>query len=95
MGDIKINPHLLYAKSADASAWGSTNSNEAVDVYYLGVSVDYAADMFSAWFTGILASGTVEMTSGDDLDVAAYLSAGDATGDENPTEVGAILSLSF
>ena len=27
--------------------------------------------------------------------VAAYLSAGDATGDENPTEVGAVLSLSF
>lgn len=75
MGDLKINPHLLYAKSADASAWSSTNANEAVDVYYLGVSVDYAADMFSAWFTGLYESGSVEMTSGDDLDVAANLVA--------------------
>ena len=75
MGDLKINPHFLYAMSADGSAWSSTNANEAIGVYYLGVSVDYAADMFSAWFTGIYEAGTVDLTSGDSLDVAANLVA--------------------
>jgi len=75
MGDLKINPHLLYAKSADAQDWASTNANEAIDVYFLGVSVDYAADMFSAWFTGIYESGSVDLTSGDSIDVAANLVA--------------------
>jgi hypothetical protein len=75
MGDLKINPHLLYVASTDASAWSSTNANEDVAVYFLGVSVDYAADMFSAWFTGIYEAGSVDLTSGDDLDVAATLAA--------------------
>jgi len=75
MGDLKINPHLMYIASSDASAWSSTNANEEVSVYYLGVSVDYAADMFSAWFTGIYEAGSVDLTSGDDLDVAATLAA--------------------
>jgi hypothetical protein len=75
MGDLKINPHLLYVASTDASAWASTNANEEVAVYFLGVSVDYAADMFSAWFTGIYEAGSVDLTSGDDLDVAATLAA--------------------
>jgi hypothetical protein len=75
MGDLKINPHFLYAMSADGSAWSSTNANEAIGVYYLGVSVDYAADMFSAWFTGIYEAGTVDLASGDSLDVAANLVA--------------------
>jgi hypothetical protein len=75
MGDLKINPHLMYIASTDASAWSSTNANEEVAVYFLGVSVDYAADMFSAWFTGIYEAGSVDLTSGDDLDVAATLAA--------------------
>jgi hypothetical protein len=75
MGDIKINPHLLYVMSTDASAWSYTNNNEEVGVYFLGVSVDYAADMFSAWFTGIYEAGSVDTTSGDSLDVAASLAA--------------------
>jgi len=84
MGDIKLNPFFMYAKSEDASAWSATNSNEAVDVYFLGLSVDYAAEMFSAWFTGIYEGGTVTATddatvwgdnAGEDLDVAASLVA--------------------
>jgi hypothetical protein len=75
VGDIKINPHLMYIKSADAQNWSSTNSNEAVDVYYLGASVDYAADMFSVWFTGILSQGSVDLTTGDSVDVASNLFA--------------------
>jgi hypothetical protein len=31
--------------------------------------------MFSAWFTGIYEAGSVDLTSGDDLDVAATLAA--------------------
>ena len=79
MGDIKINPHLMYIASTDASDWGSTNANGEVAAYYLGVSVDYAADMFSAWFTGIYEAGSVDMTSGDSLDVAASLAAAGGT----------------
>jgi len=75
MGELKLNPFVMYAKSEDASAWASTNANEAVDVFFLGLSVDYAADMFSAWFTGIYETGSVDMVSGDDLDVAASLAA--------------------
>ena len=77
MGDLKINPHLLYAKSADASAWSATDDviYAELAVYYLGVSVDYAADMFSAWFTGIYEAGTADLATGDSLDVAATLAA--------------------
>ena len=75
MGELKLNPFVMYAKSEDASAWASTNANEAVDVFYLGLNVDYATDMFSAWFTGIYETGSVDMVSGDDLDVAASLAA--------------------
>ena len=75
MGDLRINPHVLFVSSTDASAWSSTNANEEVSVYYLGVSVDYATDMFSAWFTGVYEAGTVDLTTGDDLDVAASLAA--------------------
>lgn len=110
MGDLKINPHLLYAKSEDASAWGSTSAFEAVDIYYLGVSVDYAADMFSAWFTGVYEAGSVDLTTGDSLDVAASLVAAGgsfnmdalsihaqafyATGDDDDTD-GDIKDFSF
>jgi len=80
MGDIKLNPFFMYAKSEDASAWSATNDNEAVDVYFLGLSVDYAADMFSAWFTGIYEGGTVDSVSLDDeLTVAASLVAAGGT----------------
>ena len=80
MGDIKLNPFFMYAKSEDASAWSATNDNEAVDVYFLGLSVDYAADMFSAWFTGIYEGGTVDSVSQDDeLTVAASLVAAGGT----------------
>ena len=75
MGDLSLNPHLVYATSSDGSAWGTTSAYESVAIYYLGVSVDYAADMFSAWFTGILESGSVDAVGGDSMDVAASLVA--------------------
>ena len=76
MGDLRINPHFMLASSTDAQNWSATNDNEEVSVYYLGVSVDYAADMFSAWFTGIYEAGTVDLiSSGEELDVAASLAA--------------------
>ena len=102
MGDININPHLMYIKSEDASAWSSTNNNEEVGVYLLGVSVDYAADNFSAWFTGLYEGGSADVVAGEDLDVAAGLVAAGgaynmdslsihgqafyATGDDDPTD---------
>jgi hypothetical protein len=76
MGDIKLNPFFMYVKSEDAQNWGSTTDNEGVDVYYLGLSVDYSADMFSAWFTGIYEGGTVDQISTDEeLNISATLAA--------------------
>jgi len=75
MGELSINPHLLYVTSSDGSSWDYTDDYESVGIYYLGVSADYAADMFSAWFTGILESGSVDEVDGDSVDVAASLAA--------------------
>jgi len=76
MGDIQLNPVLMYITSADAQNWAKTADYEALNLYYLGVNLDYAADMFSVWFTGIYQSGTLEeLASGDDVNVAASLAA--------------------
>ncbi len=76
LGDIELNPFLMYIMSADAQAWASTADYEKLDIYYLGVSLDYAADMFSLWFTGIFEAGKKdEIASGDEVTVAASLAA--------------------
>ena len=76
MGDIQLNPVLMYITSADAQNWAKTADYEALNLYYLGVNLDYAADIFSVWFTGIYQSGTLEeLASGDDVNVAAFLAA--------------------
>jgi hypothetical protein len=75
MGDIKLNPIFMYIKSVDGSAWSVTSGLEAVDIYALGLSLDYAADMFSVWFTGVYEGGSADEVGGDTLDLAAYLAA--------------------
>lgn len=100
--DIRLNPHFMYIKSNDASSWSETINSEALDLYLMGFSVDYTAENYSAWFTGIYESGTIEQVDGDDLGVAANLVAVGgslnldamsihaqtfyATGDEDPTD---------
>jgi len=76
MGDITLNPFAMYMYSKDASQWASTTNNEEVKVFFLGGSLDYSTDMFSAWFTGIYETGTADAAgAGEDLDVAAGLAA--------------------
>ncbi|MBT8349680.1 MAG: hypothetical protein KJO26_00360, partial [Deltaproteobacteria bacterium] len=76
LGDIQLNPVLIYIKSKDAQNWGSTVDFEALELYFLGVSLDYSQDMFSLWFTGIYEGGKKdELASGDEQDVAASLAA--------------------
>ena len=76
MGDITLNPFAMYMYSKDASQWASTNNNEEVKVFFLGGSLDYSTDMFSAWFTGIYETGTADAAgAGEDLDIAAGLAA--------------------
>jgi len=84
MGDIKLNPFFMWVKSEDASNWSATNANADTNVIFLGLSADYAADMFSVWFTGIYETGTVKTTddaavwgdiADEDITVAASLVA--------------------
>lgn len=75
VGDIEINPVAMYITSGDADAWGRPGDYDAMDLYYLGVSLDYAADMFSVWFTGIYQTGTLENEPEDDANVSASLAA--------------------
>ena len=79
MGDLKLNPFVMYMTSKDASAWSATNANEAADVFFVGLNGDWSTDMLSVWFTGIYETGTVEVVGGDELDVAAYLFAAGAS----------------
>ncbi|MFO7715721.1 hypothetical protein [Desulfosarcina sp.] len=79
MGDLKLNPFVMYMTSEDASAWSATNANEAADVFFVGLNGDWSTDMLSVWVTGIYETGKVEMVGGDELDVAAYLFAAGAS----------------
>jgi len=91
MGDMKLNPFILLATSAGGgevnadnewTGYGNGVGWDALSVYYLGVNVDYNADMFSAWLTGIYSAGSVDVADDyqaaygtDSFDVAAYLFA--------------------
>jgi len=76
VGELKLNPFILYMTSADASSWTSTSDFEAVDVDFLGVNGDFGTDMFSVWFTAIYEAGSMDdLASGDSIDVAAMLGA--------------------
>jgi len=76
VGDIEVTPVAMVIASGDGGEWANTSEFGALDLYYLGASVDYATDMFSVWFTGLYESGTVEdEVSEDDISVAAYLAA--------------------
>jgi len=76
---MTLTGSLLYVTSEDASAWGSTNANEEVGVYFVGVDLDMSFDSLSVWFTGIYESGDVDMVTGDSVDIAAMLLAAGAT----------------
>jgi len=76
LGDIELNPVALYITSSDAQNWASTSEYEALNLFYLGANLDYTADMFSLWFTGIYQSGSLEvLASGDDVSVSGLLAA--------------------
>jgi len=62
MGDLTINPYLLY---------GWVNLGEDNDPWWLGVDVDWKMDNIGAWFTGIYNGGDVN----SDLSISAYLIA--------------------
>lgn len=99
MGDIKLNPFVLYVTSAgggdldadaDWTGWGDAVGWDSFSIYYLGVNVDFSAEMFSAWLTGIYMGGSVDVSDAgtttspdyyidtfgtDSFDFAAYLFA--------------------
>ena len=91
MGDLKLNPFVLYMTTAGGGSldadnewtgWSGTVGLDAVAVYYLGANVDYSADMFSAWLTGIYSAGSVDVADDyeaaigtDSFDVVGYLFA--------------------
>jgi len=76
----KYNPsfHIPLADTNDGGDTISANTFGTADelsVYYVGVDLDANFDMFSLWFTGIYEGGTMDLKSGDDIDVSAYLGA--------------------
>ena len=76
LGDIELNPVALYITSSDAQNWASTSDYESLNLYYLGANLDYAAEMFSLWFTGIYQAGSLEVAAtGDDVSVSGVLAA--------------------
>ena len=82
----ELKPVNKFEKDAD---WGGEECGDldaegmdAATIYYLGVNVDYSADMFSAWLTGIYAAGSVDVADDyqgndhfgtDSFDIASYL----------------------
>jgi hypothetical protein len=68
-----LNPFVMYIYSKDASGWASLSGNKAVDVFFLGVSVDAAFNFGSVWFSGIYETGSADsIYGGDSYDVSAY-----------------------
>ena len=70
MGDLKLNPFVLYVTSNGGgtvdddnewTGWPNTTGWDDFSLYYLGANVDYATDMFSAWFTGIFMGGSMNV----------------------------------
>lgn len=48
---------------------------EELDIFWLGLNLDVDMGAASLWFTGIYETGTIDVNSGDDIDVDAYLLA--------------------
>lgn len=71
---LKINPYILYLQSTEDSKGGDSLTFDEISWGNLGVDIDFAADAFSLWFTGIFQFGTVEV-GGEDADLSGYLFA--------------------
>jgi hypothetical protein len=111
INDVSVNPFFVWATSEDLSSWRpATNANDVnasantssvkdVDLYYLGVNLDYKADNFSVWGTFIYEAGecdiptlAIAMGFGDatrpyNADIDAYLIAGGGSIDLNEIEL--------
>jgi hypothetical protein len=86
--NVWLNPLVLYIYSGDASGWASLSGNKAVDVWFLGASVDAKFDFGSVWFTGIYETGTADdAQSTASFDVSAYLVAAGASVQAGPAEI--------
>jgi hypothetical protein len=95
MDDLTLNPFFMYMYSGgggevDANnewtGWDDVTGLDKASVYYVGLNVDYSADMFSAWFTGIYSGGEIDIADDfqglagtDNFDVEAYLVAAGGT----------------
>jgi hypothetical protein len=74
-GNSSLTPTLAYMYSKDASKWSVTTGNKQVKVYFVGLDADVKFDAGSVWFTGIYEGGSVDLITGNSMDLKAYLVA--------------------
>ena len=95
VGEFQLNPFFMYMYSKGGgevdglngwTGWDDVTGLDEVNVYYLGLNVDYNADMFSAWLSAIYSGGEIDVADQyqallgtDNFDVEAYLVAAGGT----------------
>ena len=95
INDVKVNPFFAWETSEnlgsgwrpglttnDANATPSTPWLRDVDLYYVGVNLDYKTDDFSVWGTFVYLDGKADLvpfapsTQAGEFDISGYLVAG-------------------
>jgi hypothetical protein len=103
INDVSVNPFFVWATSENLASWKPpTNTNDInatalastiddVDIYYVGVNLDYKADDFSVWGTFIYENGEAEVPTAaapiTELDIDGYLLAVGGSIDLNDIEL--------
>jgi hypothetical protein len=88
LGEVSLNPYLLYVYSKDASAaqdrYGYPEiiadidlfNLDEVNTWFVGFDADATFDMLTLWFTGIYQGGEVDVKFGENsADISAWLAA--------------------
>jgi hypothetical protein len=87
MGICKINPYMLYAYSDNAGPYTGNTISE-IDVYYIGLDLDFNFDGGGAWFTGIINGGESETpVTGNTVDRSGYLLGAGGNMDLGPVNI--------
>jgi hypothetical protein len=77
---LTVKPLAFYLTSSQAEGAEALTGNADIDVWFVGLELDYTIDETNLWALGVYEFGEAEIvTSGDKLDVDAYLLAAGLT----------------
>ncbi len=72
--NLGVNPYFMYIFSDDGASWGPTSDYNEVNIFYVGVDLNYTLQGWNFWATTIYNGGDAEqISSNQDQDFNGYL----------------------